>query len=40
MADKRRGRDPKKPERSIKQRRAEKRQREIDAGVLVRKRKR
>ncbi|MGE2720800.1 hypothetical protein [Mycolicibacterium celeriflavum] len=40
MADKKPGRSPKKmPERSIKERRAQKRLREAEAGVLVRKRK-
>jgi hypothetical protein len=40
MAEKRPGKNPKKPERSIKERRADKRQREIESGELIRKRKR
>lgn len=40
MADKKPGKSPKKAERSIKERRAEKRQREAEAGEFIRKRKR
>jgi len=40
MADKRPGKTLKKPERSIKERRAEKRQREMETGALARRRKR
>ncbi|WP_286132064.1 MULTISPECIES: hypothetical protein [unclassified Mycobacterium] len=40
MADKKPGKNPKKAERSLKERRAEKRQREAEAGEFIRKRKR
>lgn len=41
MADKKPGRNPKKrPAQSIKERRAEKRERDVEAGEFTRKRKR
>ncbi|WP_256387022.1 hypothetical protein [Mycolicibacterium sp. GF69] len=40
MADKKPGKSLKKAERSLKERRAEKRQRETESGEFIRKRKR
>ncbi|MGF7122328.1 hypothetical protein AB4Z09_13195 [Rhodococcus sp. TAF43] len=40
MADKKPGKNLKKPSQSIKEKRAEKRERAVDAGELIKKRKR